>query len=243
MQSLRFFYIGHIVSIIQSYQQLEKNYGKEGAAIIQDNCQLTIAGGFAPTSETADIISKALGSRTVMTGSVSRGHENASQSLQMTERPLMSADELKSMKPGSFIVMKTGSHPFISRLKLFTQWGIEFNMGKCELTDKAARAVHYAGKDSIVGAVDKVYPMAMECLTAISDEDGPTEETVESTDTQLQQGIKKAETPKTSVKKVPPKDQSLAVPDQCRPDNQSQKKMYEHKKAQKRYPQKTPKEQ
>lgn len=81
-----------IVSIIQSYQQLEKNYGKEGAAIIQDNCQLTIAGGFAPTSETADIISKALGSRTVMTGSVSRGHENASESLQMTERPLMSAD-------------------------------------------------------------------------------------------------------------------------------------------------------
>ena len=58
------------ISIIQSYQQLEKNYGKEGAAIIQDNCQLTIAGGFAPSSETADIISKALGTRTVMTGSV-----------------------------------------------------------------------------------------------------------------------------------------------------------------------------
>ena len=109
-----------IVSIIQSYQQLEKNYGKEGASIIQDNCQLTIAGGFAPTSETADIISKALGTMTVMTGSVSRGHENASQSLQMTERPLMSPDELKSMKPGSFIVMKTGAHPFISKLKLFT---------------------------------------------------------------------------------------------------------------------------
>ena len=49
-----------IVSIIQSYQQLEKNYGKEGAAIIQDNCQLTIAGGFAPSSETADIISRRL---------------------------------------------------------------------------------------------------------------------------------------------------------------------------------------
>lgn len=75
-----------IVSIIQSYQQLEKNYGKEGASIIQDNCQLTIAGGFAPTSETADIISNALGTRTVMTGSVSRGHER-SQSLQMTDRP------------------------------------------------------------------------------------------------------------------------------------------------------------
>ena len=106
-----------IVSIIQSYQQLEKNYGKEGAAIIQDNCQLTIAGGFAPSSETADIISRALGTRTVMTGSVSRSKNDPSQSLQMTERALMSADELKSMKKGSFIVMKTGTHPFISKLK------------------------------------------------------------------------------------------------------------------------------
>lgn len=48
-----------IISIIQSHQQLEKNYGREGAAIIIDNCQLTIAGGFAPGSESAEIISKA----------------------------------------------------------------------------------------------------------------------------------------------------------------------------------------
>ena len=147
-----------IVSIIQSYQQLEKNYGKEGASIIQDNCQLTIAGGFAPTSETADIISKALGTRTVMTGSVSRGHENASQSLQMTERPLMSPDELKSMKPGSFIVMKTGAHPFISKLKLFTKWGIAFDKGAYIVPDKATRTVYYAGRDTIMAAVDKAFP-------------------------------------------------------------------------------------
>ena len=147
-----------IVSIIQSYQQLEKNYGKEGAAIIQDNCQLTIAGGFAPTSETADIVSRALGNRTVMTGSVSRGHENASQSLQMTERPLMSPDELKSMRKGSFIVMRTGAHPFISKLKLFLKWGIVFDQGVVELPDKANRTVYYAGRDSIVEAVAKAYP-------------------------------------------------------------------------------------
>lgn len=35
-----------IVAIIQSLQQLEKNYGKEGAAIIVDNTQLTIFGGY-----------------------------------------------------------------------------------------------------------------------------------------------------------------------------------------------------
>jgi len=50
-----------IVAIIQSYAQLDKNYGKEGDAIIEDNCQLTICGGFAPNSESAEKVSKALG--------------------------------------------------------------------------------------------------------------------------------------------------------------------------------------
>ena len=170
-----------------------------------------------------------------MTGSVSRGHENASQSLQMTERPLMSADELKSMKPGSFIVMKTGSHPFISRLKLFTQWGIEFDMGKCELTDKAARTVHYAGKDSIVGAVDKVYPMAIDCFTTVSEEE-LAEKPAETTDAQLQQGIKEAENPNASAKKMSQQESPTAVPDQNRSENQSKKKGQEYKRTLRRYP-------
>ena len=50
-----------IVPIIQSFSQLEKNYGKEGAEIIIDNTQLTIFGGFAPQSTSAETLSKALG--------------------------------------------------------------------------------------------------------------------------------------------------------------------------------------
>lgn len=57
----------------------------------------------------ADVLSKALGSRTVMSGSVSRGKNAPSQSLQMIERPLMTPDELKSMPKGQFVVMKTGA--------------------------------------------------------------------------------------------------------------------------------------
>ncbi len=147
-----------LVSIIQSYQQLEKNYGREGASIIQDNCQLTIAGGFAPSSETAEIISKALGSRTVMTGSVSRSKNEPSQSLQMTERPLMTADELRSMKKGDFIVTKTGAHPFVSKLKLFFQWGISFTDDKYIIADKGARKVSYVSKDSLEAEMQKRYP-------------------------------------------------------------------------------------
>lgn len=147
-----------IVSIIQSYQQLEKNYGREGAAIIQDNCQITIAGGFAPTSETADIVSKTLGSRTVLTGSVSRSKNDPSQSLQMTERPLMSADELKNMKKGSFIVMKTGTHPFVSPLKLFFKWGISFSDTPYTVAEHGARKVCYVSRVKIMQAIASRFP-------------------------------------------------------------------------------------
>jgi type IV secretion system protein VirD4 len=146
-----------LVSIIQSFQQLEKNYGREGAAIIQDNCQITIAGGFAPTSETADIISKALGSRTVMSGSVSRSKNDPSQSLQMIERPLMTSDELKSMEKGNFIVMKTGTHPFISKLKLFFKWGIEFDKEPYTVVDKGAMEVKYTSREIIEEAIDESF--------------------------------------------------------------------------------------
>lgn len=147
-----------LVSIIQSYKQLEKNYGSEGADIIKDNCQVTIAGGFAPTSGTADEISRSLGSRTVMTGSVSRSKNDPSQSLQMTERPLMTADELKSMKKGNFIVMKTGTHPFISKLKLFFKWGIDFDTEKYTVEDKGTRQVHYTNKDIIEEQILDTFP-------------------------------------------------------------------------------------
>ena len=76
-----------LVPIIQSLAQLEKNYGKEGAEIIVDNTQDTIFGGFAPQSQTAEVLSKALGSRTVLSGSISKGKNDPSQSLQMIERP------------------------------------------------------------------------------------------------------------------------------------------------------------
>ena len=152
-----------LVSIIQSFQQLEKNYGKEGAAIIQDNCQITIAGGFAPTSETAEIISKSLGSRTVMSGSVSRSKNDPSQSLQMIERPLMTADELKSMKKGNFIVMKTGTHPFISKLKLFFEWGITFDTGEYKVADKGARPVKYTSRNKIEKEILNKYPKLEQC--------------------------------------------------------------------------------
>ena len=132
-----------LVPIIQSLAQLEKNYGKEGAEIIGDNCQDTIFGGFAPNSQTAETLSKALGSRTVLTGSVSKGKDSNSQSLQMAERALLSPDELKSLPKGEFVVMKTGTHPMRTKLQLYFKWGISFEE-PYQVPERAQREVYYA---------------------------------------------------------------------------------------------------
>lgn len=145
-----------IVPIIQSFAQLEKNYGKEGSEIIIDNTQLTIFGGFAPNSSSADVLSKALGSRTVMTGSVSRSKNDPSQSLQMIERPLMTPDELKSLPKGNFIVMKTGCYPMKVKLKLFFKWGIEFEE-PYEMEEQGNRKVKYANKNELIDEIIRRY--------------------------------------------------------------------------------------
>ena len=144
-----------LVPIIQSLAQLEKNYGKEGAEIITDNCQDTIFGGFAPNSQTAEVLSKALGERTVMSGSVSKGKDSPSQSVQMMGRPLMTPDELKSLPKGDFIVMKTGTHPMRTRLHLFLDWGIKFEKPYI-LPEKTTRKVAYASKSELIKSISEL---------------------------------------------------------------------------------------
>lgn len=162
-----------IVAIIQSFAQLEQNYGKQGMEIITDNTQLTVFGGFAPNSQSAEVLSKALGEQTVLSGSVSCGKEK-SQSLQMIGRPLMTVDELKSMPKGQFIVMKTGTHPMISKLKLFFKWGIKFEEEYC-LPDKTARQVCYKNRDELIRDVEVKYPqkkaVAAEIEVSVDDEE------------------------------------------------------------------------
>ena len=159
-----------IVAIIQSFAQLEQKYGKEGMEIITDNTQLTVFGGFAPNSQSAEILSKALGEQTVQSGSISLGRDK-SQSIQMMGRPLMTVDELKSMPKGQFIVMKTGTHPMISRLKLYFKWGIKFGEPFL-LADKGARAVSYADRDELMRAAALKYPKnnSIEDIPSGSDE-------------------------------------------------------------------------
>ena len=146
-----------LVPIIQSLAQLEQNYGKEGAEIISDNCQDTIFGGFAPNSRTAETLSKALGNHTVMSGSISKGKNDPSRSLEMIERSLMTPDELRAIPKGHFVVLKTGTHPMQTRLRLFLDWGITFGE-PYTLPERAARQVAYADKQALIKAICDKYP-------------------------------------------------------------------------------------
>ena len=149
-----------IVPIIQSFAQLQKNYGKEGAEIIIDNTQLTVFGGFAPNSESAQILSKAMGSRTALTGSVTQSKGEGSRSLQMIERPLMTPDELKALPKGTFIVTKTGFYPIKVKLKLFFKWGIRFEKEPFTVPIRDRATICYASREELSEAICNKYHVA-----------------------------------------------------------------------------------
>ena len=73
----------------------------------------------------------------------------------------MTPDELKSIPKGHFVVMKTGSHPMQTRLRLFLEWGITFGEPYL-LEEKAARTVAYANKRELMDAIlqDRAAPEA-----------------------------------------------------------------------------------
>ena len=53
---------------------------------------------------------------------------------------------------GHFIVMKTGTHPMRTRLRLFLEWGITFGE-PYSIPEKAARSVAYANKQELELAI------------------------------------------------------------------------------------------
>jgi type IV secretion system protein VirD4 len=148
--------------MIQSLAQLDKNYGREGAEIIIDSCQNALFGGLAPLSKRADDLSRMLGTQTVQSGSVSRSsngfsNTNASKNLQMVQKPLMTAEQLKTMPRNQWVLMKTHSRPFITTLKRYNDWGIKLDC-PYQMKENATRKVKYASKDELKSAILEKYP-------------------------------------------------------------------------------------
>ena len=64
----------------------------------------------------------------------------------------MTPDELKSIPKGEFVVMKTGSHPMRTRLRLFMDWGITFGE-PYQTPEHGQRKVYYAGREELERAI------------------------------------------------------------------------------------------
>ena len=73
----------------------------------------------------------------------------------------MTPDELKSIPKGEFVVMKTGTHPMQTRLRLFLDWGITFGKPYL-LPEKAAREVAYATRQELEQAIFRRHHAQME---------------------------------------------------------------------------------
>ena len=71
----------------------------------------------------------------------------------------MTPDELKSIPKGSFVIMKTGTHPMQTRLRLFLDWGITFGE-QYQTPDHGKRKVYYADRRELEAAILKKYPPA-----------------------------------------------------------------------------------
>ena len=67
-----------------------------------------------------------------------------------------SADELKAMPKGQFVVMKTGAHPIKVGLKLFFDWGISFGEPYA-VKENANRKVEYAEKKELIEKIVEKY--------------------------------------------------------------------------------------
>ena len=103
--------------------------------------------------DSAEEISKALGSRTVQAGSVGFGKQ-ATENLQMTGRPLMSPDELRQLPKGSYVRLQAGRRPSVFQTRYYTEWGIHFPEGtEFRLPETKPRKVAYADRAAIMLAI------------------------------------------------------------------------------------------
>ena len=75
----------------------------------------------------------------------------------------MTADELKALPKGTFVVTKTGFNPIKVKLKLFFKWGIQFEKEPFVVPLRDNKNVEYADKDTLMRAVYEKYAVKQKC--------------------------------------------------------------------------------
>lgn len=147
--------------MLQSLAQLDQNYGRDGTEIILDSCQNALFGGQAPLSKRAEDLSRMLGTQTVQSGSVSHSSNglfdtNSSQNLQMVQKQLITAEQLKALPRNQWILTKTHCHPMITTMRWYSDWGIQLD-SPFQMPEFAAREVKYASAEKLKATIQELY--------------------------------------------------------------------------------------
>ncbi len=117
---------------LQSFSQLETKYTKTVAQNIMDNAQIWI---YLRTSsyETAEIISKKLGSYTVsvnsQSNSVSRHSDNISESMNLIGRNLLTPDEVLRFETPYALVLQSGYFSAKTEIPDLSKWNFNKVLG------------------------------------------------------------------------------------------------------------------
>ncbi len=147
---------------LQTCAQLDNKYNHDTAKTIRANCQNIMFGFQSPLSDDADYFSKVLNNQTVMTGSVSLKNGTAQSTNQttytMVRKPLMPPDEIRRMKKGDWVLMRTGMHPIKLHLPKCEDLGIEIDYEHpYKIKSKTNRKIEYADRTTLMNAIKEKY--------------------------------------------------------------------------------------
>lgn len=158
---------------LQALAQLEDKYSPAQVKNIKDCIQMTMFSYQSPlASDTTKAFSTALGGYTTMSGSVSHGQKNDSQSIQLIGTQLMTGDKIIHMPPGKFVLLKAGSaHP--AQVELPSYYDI-FNFDQSEIKPSAVgvKKIEYLTEEKIkkrAGSVCNIVPGQFDCENYDSD--------------------------------------------------------------------------
>ncbi len=148
--------------LLQGLSQLDEKYGRDSSKNIRANCQNIMFGFQAPLSDDAKTFSESLSTQTVMSGSVSKRYGSSnnqnSTTYQMIKKQLMSPDQIRRLKKGEWILMKTGMNPAKMRLQKLENWGIKIDKEHpYRIESKSSRLVDFADRTSLMNAIQKKY--------------------------------------------------------------------------------------
>lgn len=147
---------------LQGKAQLDQKYDRETSKVIKDTCQNVMFSFLSPTSEDAEDFSKLIGDQTILSGSISKRSSASSASgeqitYNMIKKPLITADQIKRMKKGEWILMKTGMHPAQMKMPKYEDWGLSLEEEPYKIREASTRKVYYADRERLLNALQIKY--------------------------------------------------------------------------------------